>query len=51
MTEIEVWLGKDAYNMCKLKVKTIKDINLVRLALDLMERELKAKEKLKCLQS
>ena len=49
MTEIEVWLGENAYNMHKLKVTTVKDINLVRKVLNLKEEELtiQIKEKTK----
>lgn len=45
MTEIEVWTGVDFYNMHKVTIKTVKDINLMRRVLDLKEKELKAEEK------
>ena len=41
MTEIEVFIGEDAYNMHQFKIKTLKDISLVRQALNLKEKELK----------
>lgn len=39
-TEIEVWIGKDAYNMRKISVKTQKDIDLIMRALNEKGKEL-----------
>jgi len=44
MTETEVWIGEDLYNMHLLKIKTMKDIDLVRQVLDVKAKELKTKK-------